>query len=136
MSAPNEIVRATVENDETILLEWLPPDEGKPETYTLEKSEDGMSWFELSTFNKDEFSYEDYSVWVDDRPYWYRMNVTDSCQHTSDYSNIGKSILLKVDKLPTQPPAHLDCLSGMGKRHRNLRTPNPRRWRLPQPSIF
>jgi hypothetical protein len=58
--SPNEIVRATVENDETILLEWLPPDEGQPETYTLEKSEDGMSWFELSTFNKDEFSYEDY----------------------------------------------------------------------------
>jgi gliding motility-associated-like protein len=101
--SPNEIVRATVENDETILLEWLPPDEGKPETYTLEKSEDGMSWFELSTFNEDEFSYEDYSVWVDDRPYWYRMNVTDSCQHTSDYSNIGKSIFLKVDNTQLSP---------------------------------
>jgi gliding motility-associated-like protein len=101
--SPNEIVRATVENDETILLEWLPPDEGKPETYTLEKSEDGMSWFELSTFNEDEFSFEDYSVWVDDRPYWYRMNVTDSCQHTSDYSNIGKSILLKVDNSQLSP---------------------------------
>jgi gliding motility-associated-like protein len=101
--SPNEIVRATVENDETILLEWLPPDEGKPETYTLEKSEDGLSWFELSTFNEDEFSYEDYSVWVDDRPYWYRMNVTDSCQYTSDYSNIGKSILLKVDNTQLSP---------------------------------
>jgi gliding motility-associated-like protein len=101
--SPNEIVRATVENDETILLEWLPPDEGKPETYTLEKSEDGLSWFELSTFNENEFSYEDFSVWVDDRPYWYRMNVTDSCQHTSDYSNIGKSILLKVDNTHLNP---------------------------------
>jgi gliding motility-associated-like protein len=118
--SPNEIVRATVENDETILLEWLPPDEGKPETYTLEKSEDGMSWFELSTFNEDEFSYEDYSVWVDDRPYWYRMNVTDSCQHTSDYSNIGKSILLKVDNTQLSPQLTWTAYHGMGKRSGKL----------------
>jgi gliding motility-associated-like protein len=36
---------------------------------------------------------------VDDYEYWYRLFSVDHCKHQSDYSNIGKAVLLSIDTL-------------------------------------
>ena len=94
---PNEILRATVENDKDILVEWEPTTQGRPEQYTLQKSENNILWNEISKFNNDTLRYIDQNVQVDERPYWYRMTVTDSCEFEAYYSNIARTILLDID---------------------------------------
>ena len=95
--------RATVENDEHILVEWKKPMEGIPMTYHLERSDDGAWWDYLSDEDQATFNYEDYMVYPDERSYYYRLKATDSCDFTGDYSNYGKSILLRVDTSGAYP---------------------------------
>ena len=89
--------RATVENNEAILIEWKSPQRGNPMTYHLEKSTDGNHWQHLKDQNRNIFSYLDDKALFHERSYYYRLNVTDSCEYTGDYSNIGKSIHLTAD---------------------------------------
>ena len=91
------IDRATVEEDEYVKIEWLPATQGRPETYVMEKSPDNFNFSHLKDFLPDEVEYNDLAVSVDDLSYTYRLYIIDSCQHLSPLSNIGKSILLKVD---------------------------------------
>ena len=102
VSAPI-IERATVENDEHILVEWKKPDEGIPKSYHLERSDDGNWWDYLSEEDQSIFSFEDYMVYPDIQSYYYRLSVTDSCDYTGEYSNNGKSILLQVDTSEAYP---------------------------------
>ena len=102
VSAPI-IERATVENDEHILVEWKKPDEGIPKSYHLERSDDGNWWDYLSDEDQSIFSFEDYMVYPDIQSYYYRLSVTDSCDYTGEYSNNGKSILLQVDTSEAYP---------------------------------
>lgn len=92
-----ELERATVENDEFVLVEWNSPKEGIPMTYHLEKSTDSIIWNPVSDFDNKTFNYNDLNTKVDLKNYYYRINVTDSCNYTSPYSNIGKTILLNID---------------------------------------
>jgi gliding motility-associated-like protein len=92
-----ELERATVEQDEFVLIEWSPPIEGKPLTYHLEKSADSMIWNPVSDINYTVNDYNDHQTNVDKGSYFYRLTVTDSCNFTSPYSNIGKTILLTLD---------------------------------------
>jgi len=89
--------RATIENNETVLVEWLPPRLGNPMTYHLERSIDGANWQHIKDENRNTFSYLDPQAKFSERPYYYRINATDSCEYTSDYSNIGKTIHLTAD---------------------------------------
>ncbi|MBT6834532.1 MAG: T9SS type B sorting domain-containing protein [Bacteroidetes bacterium] len=89
--------RATVENDEHILVEWKKPNEGISKTYHLERSDDGAWWDYLSDEDQSTFSFEDLMVDPDKKSYYYRLKATDSCDYTGEYSNNGKSILLSID---------------------------------------
>ncbi|MEA3495802.1 MAG: PKD domain-containing protein, partial [Bacteroidota bacterium] len=99
----NEIIRATVENNENILIEWTEATKGIPKTYTLEKSENGISWYELSTSDNQTFDFLDFNNRVDEQSYFYRMFVIDSCDYKSDYTNYGKSILLTTEAKSIYP---------------------------------
>ena len=99
----NEIIRATVENDENILIEWTEATKGIPRTYILEKSENGISWYELSTTDNQTFDFLDFNSEVDEQSYFYRMFVIDSCDYKSDYTNYGKSILLTTEAKSIYP---------------------------------
>ena len=89
--------RSTIENNERVLVEWLPPRLGNPMTYHLERSTDGTNWQPLKDENRNTFSYLDPQARFSERPYYYRLNATDSCDYTGDYSNIGKTIHLTAD---------------------------------------
>jgi gliding motility-associated-like protein len=95
---PNDIIRATVQDDnETVLVEWDPSVNRKPWYYILERSKDNINYSQVGVFPRGHYSGVDYNVDVHDTSYYYRMTVQDSCGDLSSLSNIGKTILLKAD---------------------------------------
>jgi gliding motility-associated-like protein len=92
-----ELERATVEKDSYVLVEWKAPEEGIPMIFHLEKSIDSILWNPVSDFDYNTFHYNDHQTKVGQDGYYYRLNVTDSCNYTSPYSNLAKSILLTMD---------------------------------------
>jgi gliding motility-associated-like protein len=102
---PPKLVRATVEDDKEILIEW---DSSRNSvipiaTYKLQKSLDGSTYSSLHS-SLDKFSYVDQEVSVDDYSYYYRIYAIDECDDTSDFLNFGKTILLDVDTTKDQRP--------------------------------
>jgi gliding motility-associated-like protein len=102
VTAPT-IERATVIDDEYVLIEWNKPEKGILPNYHIERSTDTLWWDWISDEEYDVLSYEDFMVDVDDESYFYRINATDSCDFTGNYSNIGKTILLTVDTNEVYP---------------------------------
>ncbi|MGZ5280719.1 MAG: PKD domain-containing protein [Bacteroidia bacterium] len=95
---PAFVVRATVENDTFTRIEWTGVPQIRVKHYILEKSDNGMNYSMLDTpFGPATFFTEDKDVNVHERSYYYRILVIDSCGDISPYSNLGKTILLKVD---------------------------------------
>jgi gliding motility-associated-like protein len=96
----NEVIRATVENDKQIRIEWTDvPPKIKHKYFILERSLDGISYTRIDTaFVRTDLDFTDTKVKVDELSYYYRMWVVDSCGDLSNNpSNIGKTILLKTD---------------------------------------
>lgn len=96
---PGEVVRATVENNREILVEW---DAFNPEQISviyLERSEDdALTWRTLATMPPAEIKYIDNTVQVNRQSYVYRISAQDSCGSVTPVSNVGKTILLNVDR--------------------------------------
>ncbi|MBO6517007.1 MAG: PKD domain-containing protein [Bacteroidia bacterium] len=104
---PNELVRATVQHDEYVRIEWLPTPYSKMpiDHYVLEKSFDGVDYRYLSsTSSQDDLVAEDRLVEVDSQSYYYRVRAVDVCKDESPYSNLAKTILLKADTGKFQRP--------------------------------
>ncbi|MGB1038142.1 MAG: PKD domain-containing protein, partial [Bacteroidia bacterium] len=103
---PNKLVRATVEDDIEILIEWdsvrnsLIP----ISNYVLEKSMNGHDYFKLVQTDNETFSYLDKEVKVDDYSYFYRTYAIDECDDTTDFWNFGKTILLDATVADDQRP--------------------------------
>ena len=93
----NYVIRATVTEDETILVEWTQVSVGVPMSYILQRSIDGVNFSNLITVDNQTFSYEDDQVDVHQLNYFYRIIVEDSCHYQSAYSNYGRNILLTVN---------------------------------------
>jgi gliding motility-associated-like protein len=93
---PGRIVRATVEDDEKILIEFAPNYKQKTPVsyYTIEKSVDGMSYSPVYKSTDFTWSYVDEEVSVHSKSYYYRVSTTDVCGDVSQPGNIGKTILL------------------------------------------
>ncbi|MFM9944304.1 MAG: PKD domain-containing protein, partial [Bacteroidia bacterium] len=96
---PNNTIRATVDFDKEITIEWA--GSGYPKIpivkYILEKSEDGVHYKWYQSFRPDEFAYTDKKVLVDDKSYFYRTYAVDTCELRSPVTNFAKTILLKAD---------------------------------------
>lgn len=96
---PNEIWRATVENDQSVLIEWIYPNYNKIplKEVLLEKIDLNRNAKSIKVFNfADEPYLLDLNTKVHERNYIYRTKVVDICNDTSQYSNIGQNILLKT----------------------------------------
>ncbi len=95
---PSFVVRATVDELNT-RVEWTDvPKRVKVKHFVLEKSINGINYNMVDTpFGPNTFFAVDKDVNVNERSYYYRILVVDSCGDFSPYSNIGKTILLKVD---------------------------------------
>jgi gliding motility-associated-like protein len=94
-----ELERATVVEDKYIQIDWKPNTQGNPQKIVLEKSMDNIRYSFIDSFEMSEKTYNDHKVEVDDYEYWYRLFSVDHCKHQSDYSNIGKAVLLSIDTL-------------------------------------
>jgi gliding motility-associated-like protein len=103
---PNKLIRATVENDKTILIEWDSVQNSivPITTYVLEKSSDGTDYTWLLDTDIQTFSYEDEEVLVDDYSYFYRTYAIDECNDTTKVINYGKTVLLNTDTAANQRP--------------------------------
>ena len=103
---PNSTIRATVDFDEEITIEWT--GSGSPripiQEYVLEKSEDGVYYKWYKSFAPDEYSFTDKKVLVDDKSYFYRTYAIDTCELISPITNFAKTILLHADTTVTERP--------------------------------
>ncbi len=111
----NTLVRATVEQDIEILIEWdsvaksvIPISQ-----YNLLKSWNGKDYTILYEGSNTEFKFVDKEALVDDRSYFYQTYAIDECNDTSDIWNYGKTILLQADTSADQRP-HLEWSHYMG----------------------
>jgi gliding motility-associated-like protein len=96
----NEIIRATVENNSYVRIDWTDvPPKIKHKYFILQRSLDGKTYKTIDTaFTRTQLTFNDTKVKVNEAFYYYRMYVIDSCGDISTFpSNIGKTILLKAD---------------------------------------
>lgn len=103
---PNKLIRATVEDDLEILVEWDSSHNSiiPIEKYILEKSRDGILYSKIYEGDEKTFEYLDKNVWVDDYSYFYRTYAVDECNDTTNIWNYGKTILLDADTSADQRP--------------------------------
>ncbi len=95
---PNNLIKATVVNDENILLEWEPPKQTEVNWYSIEKRAAGNQPNKsTSIVGEDKLRFLDESVIVDSNSYIYRVQPFDSCEVGGPFSNIGKTILLETE---------------------------------------
>ncbi|MBT4727542.1 MAG: PKD domain-containing protein [Bacteroidetes bacterium] len=92
----NQLIRASVLEKDQILLEWTPSLTGSPSKYLIQRSSDGISYAPIIEKSASANSHIDKSVNTSDVSYSYRIQVTDSCDYLTPYTNIGKTILLNV----------------------------------------
>lgn len=95
---PGTIVRATVEEDKNILIEFEGPKTHRAPVvaYILQKSWDGRNYETAISSPSCCPSYLDKNVDVHQQSYYYRLQCMDVCADVSMPGNIGKSILLKA----------------------------------------
>jgi hypothetical protein len=83
--------RATVIDDEHILVEWKNHWKVFPKPITSKNQMMARWWDYLSDEDQSTFSFEDFMVNPDQQSYFYRLKATDSCDFTGEYSNHGKA---------------------------------------------
>ncbi len=103
---PNKLIRATVEEDKEILIEWSESANSQIPIaeYVLEKSRTGDVYTTLTKTGNATFDYVDKEVAVDNYSYFYRTYAIDECLDTSEVFNFGKTILLVADTTYDQRP--------------------------------
>ena len=95
---PTQVVRATVENNASVLVEWKPFDLPGQTTIYVERSINGGSYANLMSLPAGEEKFNDRDVDVSHYSYAYRVQAQDSCGNKTPLSNIGKSILLTAEQ--------------------------------------
>ncbi|MEM6263122.1 MAG: PKD domain-containing protein [Bacteroidota bacterium] len=95
----SEMLRATVENNEEVLVEWKPFPRGTA-VILIEKQEDipGATWTTIGRIPGDSRKFTDLNVDVMTTSYSYRVSAQDSCDNFSEQTGIAKSILLDIDQ--------------------------------------
>jgi len=95
---PANILRATVENNKTTLVEWQTVPNVRVKNWLLEKSADGINFQSIDRpVESSVLSEADQKVDVQNNSYTYRLRILDSCGDVGPYSKIGKTILLHID---------------------------------------
>lgn len=93
-----QLVRATVENNRDVLVEWKEFELPGVEFVYVEKQFGQGPWTVLATLTQDQLSYVDTDVDVQKTSYSYRVSAQDSCGNYTPLSNVGKTVVAKVEK--------------------------------------
>lgn len=97
LTVPPDMIRATVESNSVIYLEWQNPNIRRPSDNILYRSTDGNNWNAIDTLSYLVTNYTDVNVDVNTQNYFYQLQTTDSCSAITPPSNLGRNILLNVD---------------------------------------
>ncbi|RMG72216.1 MAG: PKD domain-containing protein, partial [Bacteroidetes bacterium] len=95
---PTEIVRATVEDNSAVLVEWKPFSLPGQTTVYIDRSINGGSYERLMSLPAGELSFTDRDVDVNNYFYMYQVQVQDSCGNKTPLSNQARSILLTAEQ--------------------------------------
>ena len=76
---PTEIKYASVEEDTFIRIAWSPVYVGRPMEYIIERSLDNKNYTIIGNVGPHVYEFDDDRVRVDQRSYYYRLVVLDSC---------------------------------------------------------
>ena len=90
----------SVINDQDIEVTYYADESVDVTGYNLFRSEDEGATFDFIEFTNNTtnpITFLDLDVNPDEKHYYYKVNVIDSCQRSVSNSNIGKSILLKAE---------------------------------------
>lgn len=96
---PTEVVNviyASVERDSFNQVVWLPYGGYQPRMHYIERSLDGINWRLIDSAGVNDLFYNDFDVNVDERFYYYRVQVEDVCDDRNPYGAYGRTILLSV----------------------------------------
>ncbi|MDX5447068.1 MAG: PKD domain-containing protein [Bacteroidota bacterium] len=94
ISAP-ELFQVSVVDDRDIDLNWEPTSWPNFRTYIIDRKVNDGFW-DLGYVQTTQTGFRDLSVDVDLNAYTYRLRMEDNCGKSTDTSNLGRSILLKV----------------------------------------
>ncbi|MEQ8623621.1 MAG: PKD domain-containing protein [Vicingaceae bacterium] len=97
----SEIIRATVEENNAVLIEWEPV-KVAPEFatgYVIYRSLDNKEFSPLTFVSKDYTSYTDQTTSVMKEQYFYQIEVINTCENKNEVTNTGSSILLEATQL-------------------------------------
>lgn len=93
-----EVVSATVVQNKHVQVSWKIPAAEPLREVIIQRSAEGINYNDITApLPPDIQIFTDTDVDVNANSYWYRVQYLDSCGDLSDFSNIGKTILLKVD---------------------------------------
>ncbi|MEL6133909.1 MAG: gliding motility-associated C-terminal domain-containing protein, partial [Bacteroidota bacterium] len=92
------VIRATIQNNDEILLEWDDFNIPGASILYIEKSIDGGAFNLFATLPPGETKFRDLDVNIANFSYSYRIYAQDSCGSRTVYSNEGKTVLLDAKK--------------------------------------
>ncbi|MFO7723789.1 MAG: gliding motility-associated C-terminal domain-containing protein [Bacteroidales bacterium] len=104
ISMPNQpdylyIKTATVVNNDFVKVVLYTDPNVYVTEYRLERSDDGVAYSQIAILPMStlaEIEYNDYGAVFQNRSYYYRAIVVDSCGYIADTSNIARTILLGI----------------------------------------
>lgn len=92
---------ASVRNNVHIQVKWLASKETDFGSYLIFRKSGNGNWnYIKSKYIREDTTFIDSAVAVNDSSYCYSIRTTDKCGHISNYSNEGCTILLKGKSLP------------------------------------
>ncbi|MEZ4775620.1 MAG: PKD domain-containing protein [Bacteroidia bacterium] len=93
-----EVLRATVENNRDVLVEWKEIDLPGAVIIHLQKAERGGAFQTIAALSPDDEKFLDQNVEVAFESYAYRISAQDSCGNNTPISNIGKTVVVAAEK--------------------------------------
>jgi PKD repeat protein len=97
----SEIIRATVDDNSSVLVEWKPV-KVAPEFatgYVIHRSLDNKFFSPLTFIPMGDTSYNDRGTSVGKERYFYQIEVLNTCVNKNELTNTGSSILLKSTQI-------------------------------------
>lgn len=95
----SHVVRATVEGNAQVLVEWDMPEIDRPQSLVLERNEgSGFRTVSQTPYQPGADKYSDVAVEVGATSYVYRAFLMDSCGDVTPLGRSGKTILLLADQ--------------------------------------
>ena len=97
----SEIIRATVDDNSSVLVEWTPVKVAPEFTtgYIIHRSLDNTFFSPLTFIPMGDTSFNDRGTSVGNERYFYQIEVLNTCVNKNELTNTGSSILLKSTQI-------------------------------------